>query len=91
MSIIYARAPIAREFLKDVFIFGNWPLLWEHRQIQFLMLRPDGVSVWREETVREGLRRYRPVMNGERPAKLLICKSIRRDLGSASDAALWLT
>jgi len=56
------------------------------------MLRPDGVSVWHDETVRERLGWYRAVMKGERPAKFLICKSIPcdLDLDSSSDEALWL-
>ena len=55
------------------------------------MLRPDALSCWGDPFVRDRLSWYHRVMQNQKPAKFLICKSIptKIALGEANEAALW--
>ncbi len=55
------------------------------------MWRPDSITVWDNEVVRERLSWYKAVMDDEKPAKFLICRSIpaEEDPASLSMEELW--
>lgn len=61
-----------KEFVSDYYLF-----IWE--MLDWILLRPDAVDVWRNRDVKNRLRWYYEVMTDRKPAKFLIVKRIPVD------------